>query len=75
MSDTVATNGKGFDLGKFRRKVNAPLIENAKTAKFHIEFMLLMLMAGRNEQAEKACQIALDALSETIATEEPETAE
>lgn len=53
----------------------APLIENAKTAKFNIEFMLLMLMAGRNEQAQEACQKALDALSETIATEEPETAE
>ena len=70
---SVSTNG--FDLGKYRRKVNAPLIENAKTAKFQIEYMLLMLMAGRNEQAEEACQKALDALSETIATEEQETAE
>lgn len=50
----------------------APLIKNAKTAKFNIEFMLLMLMAGRNEQAQEACQKALDALSETIATEEQE---
>ena len=70
---SVSTNG--FDLGKYRRKVNAPLIANAKTAKFAIEHMLLMIVAGRLELAEKSCQKALDALSETIATEEPETAE
>ena len=30
----------------------------AKTAKFKIEFMLMMLMAGRNEHASEACQTA-----------------
>ena len=70
---SVSTNG--FDLGKYRRKVTAPLIENAKTAKFKMEFTLLMLMAGRNEQAEEAFKAALEALDAIIATEEPETAE
>jgi hypothetical protein len=70
---SVSTNG--FDLGKYRRKVTAPLIENAKTAKFQIEFMLLMLSSGRGDEALAACHKALDALSETIAKEEPESAE
>ena len=43
-----------------------PLIDDAKKAKFHLEFMLWMLIAGRGEQAEEACQQALDALNRII---------
>jgi hypothetical protein len=71
---SVLTNGF-FDLGKYRRKVQAPLIENAKTAKHKMELTLLMLMAGRNEQAEQAFKAALEALDAIIAKEEPESAE
>ena len=42
----------------------------AKTAKFKINFMLMMLMAGRNELASEACQTALDALTEIIGEDE-----
>ena len=39
----------------------------AKTAKFKFEFMLLMLMAGRNEHAEQAYKDGIEALATIIA--------
>lgn len=44
----------------------AQVKDNAKTARFNINFMLMMLMAGRNEQASEACEKALAALAEII---------
>ena len=36
----------------------------AKTVKFNVEFMLMMLSAGRNDAADKALKTALDTLDE-----------
>lgn len=48
----------------------AQMQDAAKTAKFKIEFMLMMLMAGRNDEASESCQKALDALNEIIGGDE-----
>ena len=51
-------------------------MDNQKTklevAKFKLEFFLVMLMAGRNEEADKCFNQALDLISEEIeAQKEP----
>jgi hypothetical protein len=44
----------------------AQMQDNAKTAKFNINFMLMMLMSGRHDEATQACQKALAALTGII---------
>jgi len=44
----------------------------AKQAKFQLEFTMMMLMAGRNEDAEIAFRKVLDYLNERIEEENPE---
>lgn len=48
----------------------AQMQDNAKTAKFNINFMLMMLMAGRNDEASEACEKALAALTDIIGEDE-----
>jgi predicted acyltransferase (DUF342 family) len=40
--------------------------ELAETVKFKIEFMLMMMRVGRDEEAERALQEAMDALNDAI---------
>ena len=42
------------------------MIQNAKDAKFQVEFMALMVMADRRDKAAQACACALAKLSEII---------
>jgi|TARA_R100000149_G_C5832550_1_gene107584 hypothetical protein len=42
------------------------MIQNAKDAKFQIEFMALMVMADRRAEAAQACVRAIAKLSEII---------
>ncbi len=48
----------------------AQMQDNAKTAKFNINFMLMMLMAGRHDEATQACEKALAALTDIIGEDE-----
>lgn len=48
----------------------AQMQDNAKTAKFNINFMLLMLMSGRDDEATQACEKALAALTDIIGEDE-----
>jgi hypothetical protein len=43
------------------------MIEGAKRAKFRIEFMAMMLIAGRNDEAAEAYEEALRELKQIIA--------
>ncbi len=43
------------------------MIEGAKRAKFRIEFMAMMLIAGRNDEAAEAYEEALRELVQIIA--------
>jgi len=40
--------------------------ELAETVKFKIEFMLMMMRVGREEEAERSLQEAMDALNNAI---------
>jgi len=43
------------------------MIEGAKRAKFRIEFMAILLIAGRNDEAAEAYEEALRELKQIIA--------
>jgi len=44
----------------------APARTTAQVAKFKIEFMMLMLISGRNEEAQEAVREGLELLQELI---------
>jgi len=44
--------------------------ERAKKVKFHIEFMMLMMGCGRDEEAQEHVEIALALLQDLIDTDE-----